>query len=95
MELCEGNGGKVEKEPGQKARGRGLKQDQGGIGVYTDDSRRFKVLDSPALWLSSLEYMTYSLNVVYLPSDLYLTVGFKQNRPIILKLGVGGVLVRT
>lgn len=46
MELCEGNGGKEKgKEPWQKARGLGLKQDQGGIGVYT----------VKLLWLSSVE----------------------------------------
>lgn len=59
MELCEGNGGKVEKEPWQKARGLGLKQDQGGIGVYRDDISCFKVFlppfSSPVLWLSSME----------------------------------------
>lgn len=59
MELCEGNGGKVEKEPWQKARGLGLKQDRGGIGVYTDHISCSKVLLPPfnrtALWLSSME----------------------------------------
>lgn len=43
----------------EKARGPGVKQDQGGIGVYTDDISCFKVFlppfNSSVLWLSSME----------------------------------------
>lgn len=34
MKLCDGNGGKVEKEPWQKAKG--IQQDQGEQGLYSD-----------------------------------------------------------
>lgn len=36
MKLCDGNGGKVEKEPWRKAKVSGMKQDQDEGGVYGD-----------------------------------------------------------
>lgn len=36
MKLCDGNGGKVEKEPWQKAKVLGMKEDQGERDVYSD-----------------------------------------------------------
>lgn len=34
MKLCDGNGGKVEQKPWQKAKELGMKEDQGEGGVY-------------------------------------------------------------
>lgn len=43
MKLWDGNGGKVEKEPWQKAKVLRMKQDRGGRGVYADFISSLKV----------------------------------------------------